>query len=91
MNGAPRAFHQKLACRREPDATRGPVKETVPDDFFQPFDLLAQRWLGHAKSLCGFAEMKGLGHRQKVPQMAKLQFVIHMPIVSISILQILDI
>jgi hypothetical protein len=66
-----------LAGQCELNAARRPVEETVPDDFFEPPNLLAQWGLGHAQPLCGLAEMQRLRHRHEVPKMSKLNFSSH--------------
>jgi hypothetical protein len=68
---------EKLAGQRELNTARRPVEETVPNDLFQPSDLLAQWRLGDTKALCGLAEMKRLRHRNEVSKMSKFEVSSH--------------
>jgi hypothetical protein len=54
------------------DAPRIPHKKLGSDLSFQLHDLLAQRRLGNAQSLCGDGKVKVLRNGEKVPQLAKL-------------------
>lgn len=63
----------------------------MSDDAFKSFDLLAQRRLSHAKLGGRPSEMQGLGDGNEIPEMSQFNLPFHIFIVSISMIQILDI
>jgi len=66
---APGAFGQELAGECQPHATRRAIEKAVPEQFFEPFDLLAERRLGDPQALRRLAEMERLRHCEEVPKM----------------------
>jgi hypothetical protein len=53
----------------------------VAEELFEPLDLLAEWRLGNPQDLRRLAEMKRLGHGEKVAKMAKLDLIIHITII----------
>jgi hypothetical protein len=81
FDGAAGAFGEELAGEGQLDAAGGAVEETVAEELFEAFDLLAERGLGDSEAFGGAAEVQRFGDGQEVAEVAELDLLIHISII----------
>ena len=74
-----RVFLENQARGSEKDSLSAALEERHPQSRFQVAHLLGNAGLRNAKAVRGAAEAAGLGHCEKVAQMANLQWILHDP------------